>query len=196
MSVIFIDYYVESTLFDTLAQTLQEWNIVFSTFAAGVGLIALILHSVRRIKQREPFWYLTYWMFICAIATSITGLMYPFGDNAIYKWIMSNVYLPIDGSIYAMLAFDISHAFYRTFRVRSREAFVLLFCALVVMLKNAPIGPAIWPGFETFGSWLFNNVAAGGSRGFKFVATIGTIAFAMKVFFGHESAAIGLESEG
>jgi len=109
-----------------------------------------------------------------------------------FDWIYQNIFTPLMSTIFALVAFFITSAAYRAFRVRTKEATVLLLCALFVMLGRAPIGDAIWGGWSTFVSnWLMGVVNMAGYRGIQLGAAIGGFATALRIMLGLERAHIG-----
>jgi hypothetical protein len=188
----FFDYYIETEITRNLSTLLQDWAVIIAVTAVGVGIINAIIHVYHRVQTKEQYWYLDIWMLVFMVALAIPGLMGVYGTHPMFEWLMKNVYLPIDASIYAMVLFDIVSAFYRTFRVRNREAFILLLCAVLIMMRNAPITGTVLPQALSLGNWLYSVPASATSRGFLMVAALGIIGFAIRILLGHEKTTIGV----
>ena len=70
---------------------------------------------------------------------SVEGTMTAFG------WIYNYMMVPLQGTMFAILAFFIASAAYRSFRAKSREAAVLLVAAVIVMMGRVPLGEYLIP---------------------------------------------------
>jgi hypothetical protein len=191
----FLQYYLNIELLKYLAGNIRTWAIIMTATAAGVGIINLLLRYFRQIMKREPYWYLNIWAILLTATLTITGLMGNIGTNSIYIWIMSNIYINTDASIFAMLIFDLSTAFFRTFKLRNLDSGVLLICAILVLFRDAPIGALILPQFETLGRWLYDIPGVAGSNGVTVVAAIGGLAFAYRVLIHKERTSLGISLE-
>jgi len=66
-----------------------------------------------------------------------------------------------------------------------------------MILKNAPIGETIWPGFAIIGRWVNNYPQIIGYRAFWIGVGIGFIAVTVRMMLGKETAFLGgTEEEG
>jgi hypothetical protein len=91
-------------------------------------------------------------------------------QNSVVVWLYNNVQVPMDATMFSLLAFFIASAAFRAFRARSFEATLLLITAMFVMIGNVPIGDLVWnkliswiPGADSPESWV-NSFADGASR--------------------------------
>jgi hypothetical protein len=186
----FLDVNVE-----TIDAFLYNGAIICMTLAVGVGVINLLSWTYNEIQARSEWWYLRVWMLVCLVVTMAFGLMPVMGTHPSFLWIMNSIYIPVDASIFAMVFFDISAGFYRKMRARTWDSAILLVCAFLLILKNAPVGAAIWPPFETIGTWLYDIPGGGSSSAFRIVSTIGIMALVMRVILRHERELIGGRGE-
>jgi hypothetical protein len=99
--------------------------------------------------------------------------------------------------MFAMLAFYIASAAYRSFRARSALATILLVSAVLVMIGRVPLGEILWPPF-TIGSlavpgaaqvsdWLINVPNLAAKRAIYIGLGLGGAATALKVVLGIEA---------
>ena len=85
----------------------------------------------------------------------------PFGPKSpIFVWLFNYVQVPMDATMFSLLAFFIASAAYRAFRARTLEATLLLAAALIVMIGNAPVGDLIWNTVMPFGENLPSDATA------------------------------------
>ena len=116
---------------------------------------------------------------------TIDGAMTAFG------WIYSYTLVPLQGTMFAILAFFIASAAYRSFRARSREAAVLLAAAVIVMMGRVPLGEYILPISGDLSGWILNVLNAAVRRAILIGVSLGAIALSFKIIFGVERSYLG-----
>jgi hypothetical protein len=62
----------------------------------------------------------------------------------------------------------------------------MLIAGCFVILSNAPVGEAIWPGFATIGEWFKFTGQIPGMRTFSMVGALGMIAYGFRALLGKE----------
>lgn len=192
IAYLFFDYYVFTEITRNIASIITDWAIIATTTAAGVGILNMVIRTYHRVNKRESYWYFDIWMLLMMVVMGVTGLIGVYGTHPMFTWVMMNVYLPIDASVYAMVMFDIVSAFYRTFRLRSKDAVILFVCAVIIMFKNAPLVGGLFPSFIPIGDWMLEVPSTAGSRAFTIVAAIGVIAFTIRTMLGAERPTLGV----
>jgi hypothetical protein len=151
-----------------------------------------MLHG-RYIQDKSPGnWQYSIIFFLFFVLQSVAG----FADlsnlsNPVYVWIDQNVFNPLARSMYAILGFFIITASYRAMRARNLEATLLLVSGITVMLRNAPIGEIIWPGFPIIGTWILDVPSNAVNRGILIGVGIGTILYGVRVVLGYERSYLG-----
>jgi hypothetical protein len=98
--------------------------------------------------------------------------------------------------MWGILAPYIVSASFRAFRLKNRESLVVTICCVFVLLMNAPIGEAIWPGFPAIGKWITDVMQTTGVRVFTIGVAIGTLALYIRTLFGKETASLGFGGDG
>jgi hypothetical protein len=98
-------------------------------------------------------------------------------------------------TIYGLIAFYIISAAYRAFSARNAEAGLLIIFGILVMLKNAPVGEAIWTGFPVIGTWIMSIVNTSAYRGIMMGIAIGGISLSLRTLLGQERAFLGGKTE-
>ncbi len=93
--------------------------------------------------------------------------------------------------ITTLIAFFIASASYRAFRVRTKEATVLLITAVLVLLGKAPLGDALINGWGSVADWVLNVPNTGGFRAITIGAVIGAFATGFRIMLGLERAHLG-----
>jgi RsiW-degrading membrane proteinase PrsW (M82 family) len=191
--IVILGYFLDISIVTAASSELQTWSVVISTFAMGLGFINLLGFHIPRVqKRKEREWWLSLVLLIMLAATLVTGFMSPWADHPYFSYIFQTVNKPLGGSMYAILAFFITSAIYRAFRARNLDATLLLVAGLFTLLQKAPIGGAIWPGFNDIGTWFLKVPNSAGMRGIIIGAALGVIALGIRTLMGAERRGLGL----
>ena len=110
-------------------------------------------------------------------------------ENAAFKHFFSDIMVPLQSTMFALLAFFISSASYRAFRARNLLATLLLVAALIVMLRFTP-GP--WGDLiSKTSTWVMNVPNLAAQRAIVIGIGLGMVATALKVILGIERGYMG-----
>lgn len=173
-----------------LTKTLDKWSQLSFAFAVLVGVINLAALHINYIRKRRA----GYWYSVAAMATLILYGILGFAQGPkgkdvlfVYNYILS----PISSAIYALLGFYIVSAAYRSFRLRSLEATILIASAVLLMLGQAPIGQVLWYDFPKLSNWIMTVPNSAGIRGIQLGASIGAFAVSIRILLGLERSWFG-----
>lgn len=107
-----------------------------------------------------------------------------------FRHFFDYIMIPIQSTMFSLLAFFIASAAYRAFRARSILATVLLASALVLMLRLIPLGPVT--GFmNDFSSWILLTPNLAAKRAILIGVGLGMVATSLKVVLGIERNYLG-----
>jgi hypothetical protein len=110
-------------------------------------------------------------------------------ENPMFKSFFSHLMVPLQSTMFALLAFFISSAAYRAFRARNLLATLLLIAALIVMLRFTP-GP--WGDLiSRTSTWVMNVPNLAAQRAIVIGIGLGMVATALKVILGIERGYMG-----
>jgi hypothetical protein len=125
------------------------------------------------------------------------------GQMEVYRpfmWMYDFIFVPMQATMFSILAFYIASAAYRAFRARNKEATVLLITAIIVMLGRVPLGAKLFP-FMPFGGevellpwfteWILNNPSMAAQRGIMIGIGLGVISTSLRIIFGIERTYMG-----
>jgi len=122
-----------------------------------------------------------------------------YDENIIVKLkkLMENgFFFPLGAAMFSLLAFYIAVAAYRSFRIKSVEALVMMIFAILVMLGQIPQGPLyIWEGLPALRLWLMSNVSTPAVRAIEFGSIIAGLAMAMRMWLSLEKSPLAVDSE-
>ncbi|RKU08799.1 hypothetical protein C6501_16065 [Candidatus Poribacteria bacterium] len=188
-----------------------NWGLIISPFALVLAVVTLIQTHATRIRLRTEHWQYSLIVFAGMIVMVLFGV--PDGpQNPIVVWLYDNVQVPMDATMFSLLAFFIASAAFRAFRARAFEATLLLITAMFVMIGNVPIGDLVWnklifwiPGADNPESWV-NSTADGASwfrqwildipntaarRGIILGVSLGVISQSIRIILGIERSYLG-----
>jgi hypothetical protein len=107
-----------------------------------------------------------------------------------FRQFFNHIMIPIQATMFSLLAFFIASAAYRAFRARSVLATVLLAAALVLMLRLIPLGP-LTGFFNDLSSWILLTPNLAAKRAILIGVGLGMVATALKVVLGIERNYLG-----
>lgn len=166
------------------------WISVTFAVACLIGAINMFRVHGKNIMRRKEGWYNSLVLLVVLTAYTIYGLATSV-ENATWVWFWDNVWTPCDSTMFSLLCFYIASSAYRAFRVRTREATIMLAAAFVVMLGNVPFGKLIWSEIPNLKNWLMAVPNSAGMRAILLGSYVGAFAVAMRVLLGVERAHLG-----
>jgi hypothetical protein len=110
--------------------------------------------------------------------------------NYFYRQLFLNIMIPIQATMFSLLAFYIASAAYRAFRARSLLASILLAAAVIIMIRFAPLGP-ISSVVSDISSWILRIPNMAAKRAIFIGVGLGMVATAIKVLLGIERTYMG-----
>lgn len=194
-------YFVPHESSEFVYEFLLDWLTIIGGFAMALGIWSLIRVSSDAIKRRRPNWGYS--------IVTLTGLfvMIFFGitnwengsfgfyvmtaeglSNSMFVRFFDFILIPIQATMFSLLAFFIASAAYRAFRARSVIASLLLLAALIVMMRFNPIFGG-W--IEVVANWLMNVPNLAAQRAIVIGLGLGMVATALKIILGIERGYMG-----
>jgi len=164
---IVVAFFIPHEPFGSLEQRMLVWLAILGGFTLLLGIDNLVKYHTRRIIRRRKdafFSAVTLVGFFGTLASGIVtwakyGTPLEFaslGEVGSFFWVYRWVMVPLQGTMFALLAFFIASAAYRAFRARTFDATLLLIAAILVMIGRLSMG--VIPAALALGALL---VAAG-----------------------------------
>ena len=177
-----------------------DWNLIIMPFVLILAVATLIQTHLTRIQRRVEHWQYSLFVFAGLITMVVIGI--PFGpQNSAFEWLYNNVQVPMDATMFSLLAFFIASAAYRAFRARAFEATLLLISAIIVMVGNVPIGDYIWnsvmswipleDGPTKIRQWILDVPNLAARRGIILGVSLGVISQSIRIILGIERSYLG-----
>jgi hypothetical protein len=174
-----------------------DWTIVIGVFAMALGLWSLTRVSLEKVQRRSENWQysiVTLLGLVAMMAFSFYGWAQGGIENALSGYMFTQffdyVMVPIQSTMFSLLAFFIASAAYRAFRARSLLATLLLLAAIIVMLRVVFLGPLSDP-INIVADWIINVPNLAAKRAILIGVGLGMVATALKVILGIERSYLG-----
>ncbi len=187
----------------TVSTTLDSWLIIVAGFALLLGVVNVIQMNTNKIRRKSPGWP---YAIVLLAGLAIMGTFgfagafggfggiatRPDGTSTPFDWLYQNAFLPLQGTMFALLAFFMASASYRAFRARNVEATILLIAALIVMFGRIPFGEMISKWWPVTTEWIMARPNMAAQRGIMIGAGLGAASMALRVIVGIERSYLGL----
>ena len=186
-----VSYFVPRQPFGGLSDIFNQWFIVVAAFALILGALNLIKVNAEKIRRKRPGWGYSVVLLTTFAMTVISGLFWGMEQETVFDFVFRNLFVPLDATMFSLLAFFIASASYRAFRARTTEAALLLIAATLVMLGRVPLGSYLWREFPVLANWImaFPNMA--GQRAIMIGIALGTVSISLRIILGIERSYLG-----
>ena len=199
-----VSYYVPHKVSVNYIETMNKWENIVVAFAFLLGLVSLFFSHYNKIARKADGWGYSLFVFIGFLAMVIPSYVSngkQMTDSGLTSlgWSFKFIYNALSGTMFAVLAFYIVSTAYRSFRIKSKQAFVLFLAAFILILGKVPLGQMIWDGVLGWTGqgvndvieWIMQVPAVAGKRGIMIGIAIGAIVTSMKIIFGIEKQYMG-----
>jgi hypothetical protein len=193
------EFFIPHWRYRLITAQFLEWGLVLAAGTFLLGLVNLVQVNLPKVVRREKDWPYKLIMLLTLALTLVVG----FAEGGarqeaghVYKWLYDFVFIPLNATMFALLAFYIASAAFRAFRARNVDAALLLAAAVVVMIARVPLGesiPIIGDYLPKFMNWIMDvpNIAA--RRAIFIGAALGAVATGLRVILGIERSHLGGE---
>jgi hypothetical protein len=192
-----LQYYIPHPVSEEAITHLSKWMQIISGFALVLGIASLFhVHAVK-IKRHVPGWGYSFILYLAMLLTVLVGLFLSMGETKVsgaqtaFGWIYDYTMVPLQATMFSILAFFIASAAYRAFRARTREASLLLAAAIIVMMGRVPLGQYLVPWTWDVAQWLLNVVNSAARRAILIGVSMGAVALSVKIILGYERSYLG-----
>ncbi len=182
--IVLLGYFLHFTLLVTLRILLLEWAVILSAVALLVGVTNLFLVHLRKLTPAQPRGIYSVVLIISFVIT--LGVVGWFGPTHIYSlWIFSNVQVPIEGSLMAILTVSLALAGVRLLRRKPNiMSITFIGTAVLILFATGPFFGINLPGLGELRAWIAQVPAVAGARGILLGVALGIIATGLRVLMG------------
>lgn len=188
-----VQYFIPHPSVQNMQERMLMWLQTLLAFAFLLGTVSLIKVHYHKIRNRADDRGYSF-VALAGLAVMI-GLGFIHPDHNLpgspFSQMFLNVQVPIEATMFSLLAFYIASAAFRAFRARTLEATLLLIAATIVMLGRVPIGDLIHEGIPQATRWILEVPNLAAKRGIMIGVGLGMMATALKIILGIERAWMG-----
>ncbi len=203
-------YYIPTSGSETLQDEFTRWARIIVGFASLLGILSLLHHHWNKIKLKRPgfgYSWITIGAFLVMAGTGLLPIPIPgFAEMqnqsaSFHKWMYDYLFVPMQATMFSILAFFIASAAFRAFRARSLEASALLLAACIMMVGRVPVGDWLasrlmvgdfhFFDLPTIASWLLNVPNSAAQRGILLGVLLSQVAISVRIIFGIERTYMG-----
>jgi hypothetical protein len=189
--IMFFQYYIPTGWSNELFVRSQDWVIVIGILSLPLGIWSLLNANVQKLQKVKGERFYSAVLLIGFLAMVLTGLRREnLEAGSVHMTIFNTVLIPIQATIFSLLAFFVASAAYRAFRARSVLATILLLTAFIVMFRFIPLGP-ISTVNQAFVAWILSVPNMAAKRAITIGIGLGATATAIKIILGIERTYMG-----
>jgi hypothetical protein len=187
-----VSFFVPHEPFGQLEQRLLVWFSIVFGFTMLLGIDSLIRSHVRKISRKQSGWWHSTALLgglVVTVVVAVVGFARygsPFHMQSPFMFLYTYSIIPLQGTMFALLAFFIASASYRAFRARNTIATLLLVSAVIVMLGRIPIGAALSQFFPEAQEWIMDVPQLAAKRGIQIGAALGAVSMSLRIMLGIE----------
>jgi hypothetical protein len=197
---------------------------VITALSLGLGTYGLVRLHLRNAVQRRPQWGYSLVLLIAFVVMAFFSIWNTMAEKGLFgierTQLLENAFtllfdytlIQLDATMFSLIAFYIFSAAYRAFRIRSIEASILMFTAMLVMIGIVPLGKLIsdsigLPAVQTaemrtnpfmlenilynlrlpqIAGWIQETLNAPVQRAIEFGVGIGALAMAIRLWLSLE----------
>ncbi len=202
--LMFVREYVPNEYAEELYDWFTRWTIVIAGFAAIFAILSLVHYHTTKVRRKVAGYGYSVVTLVAFSVMLFFALFFGMETNTPAEWMYKNMFLPMQATMFATLAFFIASAAFRAFRARTPEATALLIAGLIVMIGRVPAGDELinffarlFTGHELgstvgrFADWIMSNPNMAGYRGIFLGLALAQIAISVRIIFGIERTYMG-----
>ncbi|MBD3256872.1 hypothetical protein GF377_00470 [candidate division GN15 bacterium] len=169
----------------------EYWQIIFA-FALLVGAVSFARVNLKSIERGDSVPYRVVSL-VGLLAMPVVALIWGIKGGTPFMWIFNNIQVPMQSTVFALLAFFVASASFRGFRARSVPAAVLLASALLTLLARSDIGGVFSDWFPQAAEWVRSHPSMSARRAILIGIGLGSLTTSLRVIVGIERTWLGGE---
>jgi hypothetical protein len=196
--VMIVQFFIPSRPSETFFTDIYiRWGLVMASFALIPSIGSLIRHHWKKAAAQKQGWFYSVVALCGLFGMTLVGfldrehVLSRVHASGLFSTLFLNVQVPMQASMFGILAFYMASASYRAFRARTLEATLLLVAAFIVMFGVIPFGAFVWKQIPFISEWLLEVPNMAAKRGIRFGVGLGIAATSLKIILGIERSWMG-----
>jgi hypothetical protein len=192
-----VQFFTPNPFFLRLYNVVLDWKQVVLGCTFILGTWSLIRYHLTRIQRKQNNWQYSY-VTLAGLGFMVLAAGVWKTTTGPYPWLFNNIQVPMQSTMFSLLAFYVASASYRAFRARSVNATLLLLAGALVMLGRVPIGTyfsgtvfGVHISLVEISDWMLNVPNLAAKRGIMIGVGLGMTATALKIILGIEQTYLG-----
>jgi hypothetical protein len=173
-----------------------NWTLIIFGFSMGLGIWSLLLNHFRKIFRQVKGWQYNLVAITGYFSMVFIGFVFGRAEDSTFQYLFQTIMVPVQSTMFSILAFYIASAAFRAFRARTLEATLLLIAAIIVMLGQVPLGAENIPYITELKDWIMNFPNMAAKRGIWIGVGLGVMSTALKIILGIERTYLGSTGGG
>ena len=192
-----IQYFIPHQASQTIFGYYTEWAPIVGAFALILGVGSLTRVHSHKIRRKAKNWQYSWAVLIPLFGMPFLGIIWPqslaggMEEPSIFHFFFMHIQVPIQATMFSLLAFYIASAAFRAFRAKSALATILLLAAVIVMIGQVPIGEIFGRWLPETGLWILRYPNLAAKRAIMLGVGFGMLATNLKIIFGVERNWLG-----
>jgi hypothetical protein len=190
---LFVLYFLKAPAAKSLYLTITNdyWQIIFA-FALIVGVVSFIRINLKKTTTVKESPYAIVGL-LGLFSMPVLALIWGIKGDSPFMWIFENVQVPMQATVFSLLAFFVASASLRGFRARSVPATILLVSALIVLLSRSDVYGWFSDSIPAFSEWVRSYPSMSARRGILIGIGLGSVTISLRVILGIERTWLGKE---
>jgi len=167
----------------------EYYQIIFA-FTLVLGVVSFAKINLKAIERREDRPYRVVALLGLVLMPALALIWGIKGDSP-FMWVFDNVQVPMQSTVFALLAFFVASASFRGFRARSVAAGVLLVSAFLALLSRSDLGGLVANYVSPLAEWLRDYPSMSARRAILIGIGLGSLTTSIRVILGIERTWLG-----
>ncbi|HOD67001.1 MAG TPA: hypothetical protein PKW75_04640 [candidate division Zixibacteria bacterium] len=190
-AVMFLQYFSDAPAARSInsAVLVDYWQIIFA-FTLLVGVVSYVRTATAGIGRAADWPYRAVSLAGVALMP-VLAVLWGIRAESPFMWVFENVQVPMQATVFALLAFFVASASYRGFRARSAPAAVLLAAAFLTILTRSALGDWYPDWVNRVAEWVRDVPSMAARRAILIGIGLGSLTTSLRVILGIERTWLG-----